>query len=306
MNNFRGIMPALLTPFDASGEVTTPAIHQLIEFLLASGVSGFYVNGSTGEGLLLSVNERKQVLEAALDAVNGRVPVIAHVGAVSTRDAVELAKHAAGAGAAAIAAIPPIYFGVDFAAIKAHYQQIVAATRGVPFWLYHIPGATGVHLTPDQFAELIWIDGVRGVKFSATNYYEMRAILEHGQTIVGQDFRVMNGTDEMLLAALVMGAHGAVGSTYNVLAGHFVRLFDAFTVGDLAQAETLQYEANRIIRPLLSVPHIPALKAILKREGIDCGLPRAPLRPLTEDETTWLVRELSKLETSFSLKESEI
>lgn len=298
MNDFRGIMPALLTPFDANGAVNIPAIHRLTQFLLDAGVSGFYVNGTTGEGLLLDLDERKQVLEAALDAVNGRVPVIAHVGAVSTRDAVDLAAHAVSAGAAAVAAIPPIYYGVDLAAIHAHYQQIAQAARGLPLWLYHIPGATGVHLTPAQFAELVRIDGVRGLKFSDHNYFDMRAILEHGQAIVGEDFRAVNGSDELLLPALIMGAHGAVGSTYNVLAAHFVRLFAAYTSGDIAQAQTLQYEANRIIRVLISVPHIAALKDILNRLGVDCGLPRAPLRPLTGAEREQLYAGLA--ETSFA------
>jgi N-acetylneuraminate lyase len=292
--DFRGIMPALLTPFDAQGEVSRSALHKLVNFLLDSGASGFYVNGTTGEGLLLSLDERKVVLETVLDVVNERVPVIAHVGALSTRDAVDLTRHAASVGAAAVAAIPPIYYAVDLAAIKEHYSQIARAARGLPLWLYHIPGSTGVNLTPAQFVELLKIDGVKGIKFSAHNYFDMRKILEYGQDIVGQDFRVLNGSDELLLPALLMGAHGAVGSTYNVLTAHFVRLYNAYTTGDIAQAQALQYDANQIIGALLSVPHIAALKAILRDMDIDCGEPRAPLRPLTEAEQSLLTDLLEK------------
>lgn len=293
-----GIMPALLAPFDTHGEVSVSALHRLIQFLLNAGVNGFYVNGTTGEGLLLNTVERKLVLETALDAVHGRVPVIAHVGALSTREAADLATHAASVGAAAVAAIPPIYYGVDLASIKEHYRQIAKAASGLPVWLYHIPGTTGVNLTPDQFVELLQIEGVRGLKFSDHNYYNMRTILEQAQGIVGQDFRAVNGSDELLLPALIMGAHGAVGSHYNVFAPHFLRLYHAYQSGDLAQAQTLQYEANRIIRALSSLPHIAALKEMLKRMGIECGTPRSPLRPLNDVELRKLDDVLEKI--SFS------
>lgn len=293
MNDFRGIMPALLTPFDAQGNVNTAVLRQLIQFQLDAGVTGFYVNGSTGEGLLLDPDERKLVLETTLDAVSRRVPVIAHVGALSTRIAVDLAAHAVRAGAAAVAAIPPIYYAVDLDAIKEHYRQIAAV--GLPLWIYHIPGSTGVNLSPGQFAELLQIEGVSGMKFSSYNFFDMGAIIDSAGEC---DFPVVSGSDEMLLPALTMGARGAVGSTYNLLAAHFVRLYHAFTGGNFAEAQVMQIDANRVIRALVSVPHIAALKELLSGMGFDCGAPRRPLRPLTDAERRQLHEMLAR--TTFS------
>ncbi|MBZ0295415.1 MAG: dihydrodipicolinate synthase family protein [Anaerolineae bacterium] len=289
MNTLQGIIPALLTPFDSQGNVHTETLKRLVNFQIDNGVTGFFVNGGTGEGLLMNLDERRLVLETTLEAAAGRVPVIAHIGAMSTRDAVELTRHAAEVGAAAVSSIPPIYFRVDFEAMKAHYQSIAEAAGDVPMWIYYIPQATGVTLTPQMFMELLEIEQIVGVKFTSYNFFEMRNLIEMAQP---RELSVLSGPDEMCFPALTMGAVGAIGTTYNLLPAHFVKLYNAFCRGDLAEAQRLQYEGNRIIRVLLSVSIIAAIKELLTMAGFDCGEPRRPQRPLTDAEREKLLTDL--------------
>lgn len=286
MGDIQGILPALLTPFDAQGRLNTAVLRALVRFQMGAGVAGFFVNGGTGEGLLLDPAERKRALEVVLDEAAGQVAVIAHIGALATHAATELAAHAAAAGATAVAAIPPIYFRVDTAALLDYYRAIAEAADGLPVWLYHIPGATGVSITAATFEELFKIEQVQGLKYTAYDFYTMRNLMEMAD---GRPFTLLSGPDEMCLPALVMGAPGAIGTTYNMLPGHFVRLYEAYKKGDLETAQQMQFAANRVIKAFTSVSSIAALKRIMERMGFDCGLPRRPLRPLTEEEeeTLW-------------------
>ncbi|MBZ0302841.1 MAG: dihydrodipicolinate synthase family protein, partial [Anaerolineae bacterium] len=256
-------------------------LKDLLQFLLQTGVQGFYTTGGTGESMLLDPDERRQVLETTLEVVNGRVPVIAHVGDIATHVAVDLAKHAASVGADGIAAVPPPYFPVDQAALHAHYQAIAEAAGDVPVWIYYIPGATGSTISTESFKSLLTIEQIVGVKYTAINFFEMRNLIE---AMAGRDFTIMSGADDSCLPALTMGAAGAIGTTYNIMAGHFVQLYAAYERGDIQTAQDLQYAANRVIKALLTAPVIAGVKLILKRMGFDCGTPRRPLRPLTREE----------------------
>lgn len=296
MTAIHGILSALITPFDKNGKVNTAVLRQLVRFQMGAGLTGFFVNGGTGEGLLLDPDERKQILEVVLDEVNGEATVIAHIGAIATHTAADLASHAQAAGATAVAAIPPIYFRVDTPALKEHYRQIAQAAPGLPLWLYNIPGATGVTVTTDMFAELLEIPEIAGIKYTSYDFFNMRAIIELGQT---RGIIVLSGPDEMCLPALVMGTNGAIGTTYNILPGLFAKLYRCFHAGDLAQAQELQYKANRVIKAFTSVPSsISAVKEILARMGFECGVARRPLRPLTANESQKLWQHLEQTEFS--------
>ena len=181
MTQIHGILSALITPFDQRGQVNTAVLRELIRFQMQANLTGFFVNGGTGEGLLLDTDERKKILEIALDEVNGALPIIAHIGAVATHTAADLAAHAQAAGATAVAAIPPIYFRVDPPALKEHYRQIALAAPDLPLWLYNIPGATGVTITADIFSELLDIPQIAGIKYTSYDFFTMRNILELGQ-----------------------------------------------------------------------------------------------------------------------------
>jgi N-acetylneuraminate lyase len=287
-----GIFPALLTPLDGGTTVNHAALRKLTEFHIQSGAHGFFVCGGSGEGLLLSPEERQSVLETVMDAVGGRAKVIAHIGTLDTGTAQRLASHAAGLGVDAVAAVPPVYFRVDEDALYQHYQMIADAAQGTPVYLYNIPSATGVEITARIMSRLITIPSVRGIKYSSYNLFDLRNIIE----LAPGELTVLSGFDEVCVAALAMGAHGAIGSTYNVMPATFAVIFREMLAGNLAAAQEWQFRANRVIKALVTVPLIAGLKAILTTWGYDCGEPRRPQRPLTAEERQSLLDAVAAAE----------
>lgn len=277
----RGILPALLTPMSDDGaRIDEAALRELVEFQIGRGVSGFFVCGGSGEGLLLTPEERRAVLAGVIEAARGRVAIIAHIGALDTATAQGLAAHAAALGADAVAAVPPVYFRVDESALVDHYRMIAEAAGGLPVYPYNIPSATGVEITASVMARLLEVPAIGGIKYSSYNLYDMRNIID----LAPGRITMLSGFDEVCVAALAMGAHGAIGSTYNVMPATFAAIYRAMQAGDLAAAQALQLRANRVIRALLSAPLIAGLKAVLSAWGISCGAPRRPQRPLTPAE----------------------
>lgn len=275
--NIGGIIPALITPYDPSGAVNEAGLRKLVARLLDQGVGGFYVGGSTGEAFLLTVDERRRIIEIVVNEVGGRVPVIYHVGSISTAEAVALARHGANVGADAISAIPPFYYKFSFAEIKAHYFELADATD-LPFIVYNFPAFSGVDLDTARAGELFVHPKIVGIKHTSKDLY----MLERMKSVFA-DISVLNGHDEVLLSALVAGADGAVGSTYNVMADKYVSLVRAFESGDLARARQLQSEANEIIATLIEVGVYQGLKYLLERTGVPVGECRKPFASLSDE-----------------------
>lgn len=296
MNNpdpiLRGIFPALLTPMTADGSaINYTVLRRLVDFHLERGVTGFFVCGGSGEGLLLTSSERQQVLETVVDQVAGRGTIIAHVGALATATAQSLARHAIQLGVDAVAAVPPVYVRVDRQALLDHYRLIAEAADGTPTYVYNIPTATSVEITAGVMAELIQIPGVLGIKYSSYNLYDLHRI-----TQLRPDLTVLSGFDEVCVAGLAMGAHGAIGSTYNVMPATFSALYRATQTGDWAGAQALQARADKVIDVLVSVPMLAGLKSILSDWGIECGSPRRPQRPLTQTERDALRQAIASVD----------
>jgi len=287
MFKITGMLPALLTPFDAEGNVNLTAMRDLIEWHIIQGVAGFYILGSTGEGLLLSEAERRTVAEAVVKQVKGRVPVIVHVGAITTRMACDLAAHAEQIGADAVSAIPPFYFNVGPEGVKQHYLRIGAASS-LPFYIYNIPGTTGVNISTDMVRDMIkTMPTLRGMKYTAYDFYAMRKIIE----LEGGKLNVVSGPDEMMIAAQAMGADGAIGTTHNILPRILVQAYNAFHAGDLATAQALQAKINWVVNIFLSFPSFSAVKEIMRLIGFDLGCGRLPNLPLT-DQQRGQIREM--------------
>jgi N-acetylneuraminate lyase len=275
-----GIMSALLTPFDGEGDVNQTAIRDIVEFQLAAGLSGFYVCGSTGEGLLLTEAERQLVTETVIDQVQGRVPVVVHVGAITTDAARTLAAHAERAGADAISSVPPFYYSVGNEGVTQHYARIAEASS-LPFYVYNLPGATGVNVGVSLMHDLMAsVPTLHGIKYTAYNFYEMRQLIE----LEDGRLNVISGPDEMMIAAQAMGAHGAIGSSYNYLPRLFTEAYEAFNAGDVVRARELQAKGNWIVRIFLQFPSLSAIKEIMRLIGFDCGSARSPLLPLTDEQ----------------------
>lgn len=270
-----GIISALVTPFAADGRLALDVVPALVEHQLAQGIAGFYVGGSTGEAFLQSVEERAAFLEAVAKATAGRCRLVAHVGAVATADALPLGRAAAEAGYDAISAIPPFYYDFSRDELKAHYRALGGAVP-LPLIVYNFGGRVG-RLTNADLLELLDEPKVIGIKHTSQDLYLLERFKRHRPEAV-----IYNGFDEMCLAGLIMGADGAIGTTYNFMGDLFVRLAKAFAEGRIAEARALQVVANRVIDVLIEVGVFPGTKGILTLMGIDVGICREPFRALTD------------------------
>lgn len=272
-----GILPALLTPMDDQGRINPEPLQGMVDWLFGQGVHGLYVCGTSGEGLLMTPDERERVLELALAAAAGRGKIVAHIGAVGTEEAVRLARHAAKAGAHAVSAVPPFTFGRSTEGMRNHYRAIGEATN-LPLYLYNIPSLTAVHVTAEMVRPLLDLPRVRGMKFSDYNLFA-----EYQLIALGKGFDVLHGCDETLLYALMMGAVGGVGLTYNFMPRVFVKLFDLFKAGDWHAANQLQLKASRMIDVLLKHGQnnmVGLSKALMGILGFACGEARPPNPPI--------------------------
>jgi len=281
-----GIVPAVVTPFDAEGKFNVRSFERLAERLYAAGVHGLYLCGSTGEGMLQTIAQRKHVAEAAIRNSPSGKSVIIHVGANTTDEAIELARHAARIGAHAVSSLPPCVGVYSFAEIKSYYERLAAASD-IPLLIYFFPEVAPAVKTADQVLELAAIDNVTGLKFTDYDLYTMLRLKGRGSTI-------FYGRDEMLSAGLLLGADGGIGSFYNVIPESFMRLWMLARASRWDETRALQARINEFITITLRYPLFPALKAILGRVGIDCGPCLAPRRQsLSADESARLRDELT-------------
>jgi N-acetylneuraminate lyase len=288
---FTGLLAAAVTPLCSDGSVNLAQVRPLVDHLVRNQVNGLFVCGSTGEGPLLTSDERRATAAAFIEAAQGRLPVIVHVGHSSPAEARKLAEHAQNAGADAIAAVPPWYFKPEsIDQLVGCMAEIAAGAPQLPFYYYHIPSRTGVCLDllelfqrgPDRIPTLA------GAKYTATTVGEFQALVAYA----GGRFDFLYGCDDMLLSGLAAGARGAVGTTYNYATPLFQRLIGAFQAGDMAAARNLQTQAISMCRILLPYGGIPASKAIMKFLGVDCGPVRLPLVQLSPAAEQSLKAEL--------------
>ncbi|NHN32760.1 dihydrodipicolinate synthase family protein [Paenibacillus agricola] len=301
LSKYSGIIPAMTSCYNAAGEIDITATRKMTRFLIDKGVNGLYIGGSSGEGLIQSVDERKQMLEAVLEEANGEIVIIGHIGAINTKDSIELAIHAEQAGADAISAVPPFYYRCSDNGVQRHWNAIMESCS-LPFIIYHIPSTTGFSLTPVLLREMIKNPQVIGVKISTSSSYE----LQQFKAIGGKDFLIFNGPDEQFIAGRIMGASAGIGGTYGVMPELFVKLEQLFRERRLEEATLLQGKINDIITLLLALPIHGALKEIIKLRGIDCGGVRAPLEMVSADQQQAIIHIHQKIMSYIQEYEGEI
>jgi N-acetylneuraminate lyase len=276
MTQFTGAWPALVTPFTERNQVNTAVLRRLVDYLISKGSGGLYVCGSTGEGIYMSVVERKEVLETVLEQVNRRIPVIAHVGAVAVGDAALLAEHAQSAGADGVASIiPPLYHNT--AAIYAYYASLAAAAPDLPLFTYIFGGPT------DAVALMRALQGIStlaGAKYTGPNLFEFRQIIDLG----AGHWTLFSGMDEQCAFAAMFGASGNIGSSLNFHPGVYREIHRAVHSGEHGRAVELQLQANQSITAMMAVGYLPALKAVMGWLGFECGQPRLPNLALAEEQ----------------------
>lgn len=281
----QGILPALVTPFDGAGRFQETPFQALIERVFTAGVDGIYVCGSTGEGLLQSVEQRKRITECALRHTPRGKSVVVHTGAYLTADAVELTKHAADHGAHAASSLPPSG-AFSFDEVRQYYETLTTAAP-IPFLLYFFPAFSPAVARLEQVVELCSLPNVIGLKFTDHNLYSLALLRQRNMV-------VFNGYDEVLAAGLLMGASGGIGSFYNLIPELFVQVGQFAMAGQWEQARTVQARINELIELSVRYPVFPAVKAILRWSGLDCGSCLAPRRSLTPAEESNLRESLRR------------
>lgn len=284
-NKFKGIFPALLTPFDKNDNINEYALGELIDMNIRAGVAGFYVAGSTAEVFMLTDGERRKVYETAAKHAGGKVTLIAHIGAISTAQAIEYGKVAKSLGYDAISAIAPFYYKFSFEQIKRHYFTIAEAI-GLPMIVYNFPNFSGVNLSVAEISEFLVHPEFIGVKHTSSDYYALQSF-----KAAFPDKVIFNGFDEMFVCGMSMGADGGIGSTYNFMADKYITIMKKYAAGDVAGALAEQGRANAVLNVLKKVGVMEGEKEMLCQMGIDFGHARAPFSVLTDEQKALIRRE---------------
>ena len=280
----------MITPFRENGEPDLDLYGELLEFLLQH-VHGFYPLGTYGSGPLMPKEMRIRTAEYVIRKVDGRVPVILHVGAADTDTAVELARAAESAGADAVASIVPFYYGYDDRCLYEHFLRIMEAVD-IPFYVYNNPGMGNNTVKPKVLKDLA-DKGLKGVKDSS---FDILTFYGFMRTIDREDFDFVIGTEALFVAAMIAGAKACVSGVANTFPDLMVELYRATQDQDWTKAMALQQKVNRIREIMHLSNSIMSMHAMLKLRGIDPGRPRRPLQPLDAATEAKIKAGLEELE----------
>jgi dihydrodipicolinate synthase/N-acetylneuraminate lyase len=298
---FKGVFPAMLTPFKDGGDtIDLDAIPSYCDFLIEREVDGLFVGGTTGEGLLMSPEERQSLAECVVKHVQGRVKVIFHSGALTTRAAIALTQFACDAGADAAAVVAPFFYSYDDMALRSHFEAIANATPGFPLYVYSLPQCANNHIRPSLLADLFAIGNFVGVKASNPDFTEIESYL---RISAGKD--VFVGNDEFDLPALKSGASGIVSGNASAFPEPFVKLYRAVQTG-MPDIASRQQEIISELAKLMGYGCYPARhKRVLELRGVRGGDVRKPHRALTPPDESALKDSLARLELEFDVFSSQ-
>lgn len=279
MKDLKGIFSALLVAFDKNGNIDEKGIRETVRHNIDNmQVDGLYVGGSTGENFMLSTDDKKRIFKIAMDESKGKISMIAQVGSLNLKEAVELGKYATELGYDALSAVTPFYYKFTFEEIKNYYNTIVNETNNKMI-LYSISLLTGVNMSVAQFGELFENENIIGVKFTEGNFYLMERLRHAFPTKL-----LYSGFDEMLLSASVLNIDGAIGSTYNVNGLNAKKIFNLTKEGKVNEAREIQKTTNNMIDAILDNGLFQTLKELLKCQGVSAGYCKEPLGKLSPEK----------------------
>ncbi len=284
---FSGIFTAIVTPFTRKGELDEESMAAVVDFQVKSGVDGIYACGTTGEGVSMTLEQRKKVAEICVEGGKGKVVVMTQVGDEAIENVSELAKHAADIGVDGIAALTPYYYKPDDGAVLDYYRAIGGFTD-LPLFIYHIPPYTGLSLTARTMATIMEeVPTVSGVKDSSGDFKHLLEILYYKP----KNIAVFSGSDEYALAGLISGMDGSVTGYANAFPENYIKLLSLFRQGKIDKAVELQ-ERITAIKGHLKSPPIQPIKEAMKMRGISGGFVKKPLRIMTATEVKQLRSQL--------------
>jgi 4-hydroxy-tetrahydrodipicolinate synthase len=291
MSGWHGLLTALVTPFSADGEaVDDGALRELVEHVVTAGGHGLVACGSTGEFAAQTGAERRQVLESVLDQTAGRVPVVAHTGAMTTREAVALARHAEQAGAAGLMVVAPYYEPLSVGEVKAYYRDVAAAVS-CDIMVYNLPVATGVNLQPEDIADLASKhQNIRYVKDTSGSFSQGTRLVHDYRDLVS----TFVGEDTFYFAALVDGAAGSVNGAGNFIPAELAAIYESVRAGDTGAARREWDRVFPVMRFLVSGGYVTGVKGALKHLGLPGGDPRAPIGRLSRERAAELAEIMAE------------
>lgn len=286
---FRGIIPALVTPFTADQQVDQQALRALVENLIQAGVHGLFVLGTNGEFFTLSEAEKLEIARVTVEAAGGRVPVVIGTGAFATREVIEMNKKMAGIGANALSVITPYFNAISQYELIKHYEAVAEASS-LPLMMYNIPAKTGMSIGIGAVAALHQHPMIKGIKDSAGNFDALVQMIKYRS----DDFAVFAGTDSLIYWNLLAGGDGAIAATANAVPDLVMSIWNHFQAGDHEAARRAQ-EALRPLRDAFAMGTMPVvLKKATELLNLPVGPCRAPVQPLD-------AAAVQKLETLLSV-----
>lgn len=291
----RGVLPAMITPMKKEGGVNIPALRKLIDYMIDGGVHGIFAMGTTAEFYAISLEEYREVLEATVDQVAGRVPVYSGANAIGTRQSIELIHIAEKVGGIdAISVLTPYFIGINQNEVYNHFAMIAKSTD-MNIVLYDNSPKTHISIKPDTVARLADLPNIVGMKDSTGDLTNAADIISK-TTRAGKDFHVMMGRDSIIYGGLSYGATGAVAATANVAPKLVSSIYDKYMAGDLKGALDAQYKLLplRIAFGLGSFPTV--IKEALEMIGIEAGPCAMPTGTMSEEEKKQLKKVLTSIE----------
>ena len=289
---FQGVLAPIVTPMDEGAkEFDEECLVELTERLVGSGVSGLVTCGSTGEGPLLRMEERRRITEVVLRACDGRIPVTVHVGAMTTCESISLAQHAEEVGASALMAVQSFYYQLSWPETLAYHQELAEATS-LPVIAYNFPASTGVRFTTEQILELAGHGFIAAVKDSVGDALQLNELLlAHSDALI-----ILNGWDALALNAFLHGSPGMVWGLANAIPEACVDLYEsAYVRGDLERAQALWRGLWAVCHFAGTMGYVASVKAACDLVGFPVGPLRRPLLPLSEARKEELGRLLESL-----------
>ena len=287
---FKGSLVAMITPFTESGEVDEKGIKELVEFHIKNGTNGIVPCGTTGESPTLSHEEHKKVVDITIEAVAGRIPVIAGTGSNSTREAFDLTSHAKKAGADAALVVVPYYNRPTQKGLYIHYKKL-AEEIDIPIIVYNVPSRTGTNLLPETLAKLAQLKNIAAVKEASGNLDQMTQIVE----LCGDNIVLLSGDDKLLLPVLSIGGKGVISVVANIIPRDVSDMVREFEEGNYQKSKEIFLSkvyplSNAMFYETNPIP----VKTSARLMGLPSGDLRSPLCSMNEDNLTKLKSDLVK------------
>ena len=292
MFEFSGVIPAMVTPFKEDRSIDSNGLQKLVKHLAEAGCQGILIGGSTGEYTLMSFEERKQIIELAVEAArNLNTTIIANTGCHATEHSISLTQHAQKVGADAAMILPTYYLKTTKEGIINHYK-LISDNVDIPLTIYHYPEATNVYLEPEEIIEISKINNVVGIKNTAPMQHTSKLL---SLTKDLNNFKVLTGYEHLFLSTLACGGDGVIGIVNNIVAEELLEMYKAIQKDNLTKAQEINDSLIKLYDLMEEEPSPGPVKAALQLMNLPAGPSRLPIVPASEDIKRRIKEELIKL-----------